>query len=58
MNMLLGKDGAHRVTLSFMQRNAFYSKRNFGNQADNATGNLIFLNLKVLNSFEFNLTFN
>lgn len=31
-------DGAHRVTLSFMQRNALYSKRNFGNQADNATG--------------------
>ena len=38
-----GADGAHRVALSFMQRNAFYSKRNFGNQADNATGIVLYI---------------
>ena len=43
-----GKDGAHRVTQSFMQRNAFYSKRNFGNQADNATGNHLVPNLTLI----------
>lgn len=38
-----GADGAHRVTHSFMQRNAFYSKRNFGNQADNATSICLYI---------------
>jgi hypothetical protein len=38
-----GPDGAHRVALSFMQRNAVYSKRNFGGQADNATGIVMYL---------------
>ena len=31
-------DGAQRVAQSFMQRNAVYARRNFGGQADNATG--------------------
>jgi len=31
-------DGAQRVAQSFMQRNAVYARRNFGSQADNATG--------------------
>jgi len=35
--------GARRVTSSFMQRNALYAKRNFGAQADNATGILMFI---------------
>lgn len=38
-----GPDGAHRVTLSFMQRNTVYSKRNFGGQADNATGIVMYI---------------
>jgi serine/threonine protein phosphatase PrpC len=38
-----GPDGAHRVTLSFMQRNALYAKRNFGGQADNATGVIMYI---------------
>jgi hypothetical protein len=38
-----GADGAHRVTASFMQRNALYSKRNFGSQADNATGIVMYV---------------
>lgn len=38
-------DGARRVTMSFMQRNAIYSKRNFGNQADNATGIVMYLSV-------------
>eukprot|EP00596_Hydrurales_sp_CCMP1899_P003857 CAMPEP_0119051016 /NCGR_PEP_ID=MMETSP1177-20130426/72770_1 /TAXON_ID=2985 /ORGANISM="Ochromonas sp, Strain CCMP1899" /LENGTH=453 /DNA_ID=CAMNT_0007030069 /DNA_START=94 /DNA_END=1455 /DNA_ORIENTATION=- len=42
-----GADGAHRVTLSFMQRNAVYSKRNFGGQADNATGIVMYLSPSV-----------
>lgn len=33
-----GADGGHRVAVSFMQRNGIYAKRNFGAQADNATG--------------------
>ena len=36
-------DGADRVAQSFMQRNTVHSKRNFGNQADNATGIVIYL---------------
>jgi serine/threonine protein phosphatase PrpC len=36
-------DGARRVTMSFMQRNSTYSKRNFGGQADNATGIVMYL---------------
>ena len=36
-------DGACRVAQSFMQRNTIHGKRNFGNQADNATGIVIFL---------------
>jgi hypothetical protein len=35
--------GARRVTSSFMQRNALYAKRNFGAQADNATGILMYI---------------
>jgi len=31
-------DGAQRVAQSFMQRNSVYARRNFGSQADNATG--------------------
>ena len=42
-----GADGAHRVTLSFMQRNAVYSKRNFGGQADNATGIVMYISPSV-----------
>ena len=38
-----GCDGARRVTQSFMSRNITYSKRNFGSQADNATGILLYL---------------
>lgn len=36
-------DGAKRVTISFMQRNALYAKRNFGNNADNATGIVLYI---------------
>eukprot|EP00605_Chrysophyceae_sp_TOSAG23-4_P002207 GSChrysophyteH1.ASY1.ANO1.2437.1 assembled CDS len=36
--VLQAPDGAQRVAQSFMQRNAVYAKRNFGSQADNATG--------------------
>lgn len=36
-------DGAKRVTISFMQRNALYAKRNFGNNADNATAIVLYL---------------
>ena len=43
-----GADGAHRVTQSFMQRNAFYSKRNFGSQADNATGVVLYISPSAL----------
>ncbi len=38
-----GANGAMRVSQSFMQRNMLYSKRNFGNQADNATGVLLYI---------------
>jgi hypothetical protein len=41
-----GSDGAQRVALSFMQRNAFYSKKNFGRSADNATGIVMYLTRK------------
>ena len=36
-------NGAKRVTLSFMTRNATYAKRNFGSQADNATGIILYI---------------
>lgn len=36
-------DGAQRVTTSLMHRNAIYSKRNFGSQADNATGIVMYI---------------
>lgn len=36
-------EGARRVTMSFMQRNSAYAKRNFGNQADNATGIVMYI---------------
>jgi serine/threonine protein phosphatase PrpC len=36
-------DGAKRVTISFMQRNALYAKRNFGSSADNATGIVLYI---------------
>lgn len=38
-----GPDGGSRVAVSFMQRNAVYAKRNFGGQADNATGIVLYL---------------
>jgi serine/threonine protein phosphatase PrpC len=38
-----GPDGAQKVALSFMQRNAHYSKKNFGRSADNATGIVMYL---------------
>lgn len=38
-----GVDGAKRVTISFMQRNALYAKRNFGASADNATGIVLYI---------------
>jgi len=38
-----GVDGARRVTISFMQRNALYAKRNFGSNADNATAIVMYL---------------
>jgi serine/threonine protein phosphatase PrpC len=40
-----GPDGAKRVTVSFMQRNALYAKRNFGSSADNATGIVLYLSM-------------
>ena len=36
-------DGAARVCKSFMTRNTLFSKRNFGNQADNATGIVLYI---------------
>ena len=36
-------DGAARVAQSFMQRNSIHGKRNFGTQADNATGIVLYL---------------
>jgi hypothetical protein len=36
-------DGGIRVAESFMKRNTIYSKRNFGHQADNATGIVLYL---------------
>ena len=36
-------DGGKRVAQSFMQRNAVYARRNFGRQADNATGIICYL---------------
>jgi hypothetical protein len=38
-----GSDGAQKVVSSFMIRNAQFSKKNFGNQADNATGIALYL---------------
>jgi hypothetical protein len=38
-----GDNGCKRVTLSFMQRNILYSKRNFGGQADNATAVVMYM---------------
>jgi hypothetical protein len=40
---IAGADGAQRVMTSFMQRNSYFAKKNFGNQADNATGILMYL---------------
>lgn len=36
-------DGAQQVALSFMQRNSYYAKKNFGRSADNATGIIMYL---------------
>lgn len=36
-------NGARRVAASFMARNAVYAKRNFGAQADNATGIVLYI---------------
>lgn len=38
-----GPDGAERVAKAFMQRNTVYAKRNFGGQADNATGIVLYV---------------
>lgn len=38
-------EGAQKVMTSFMIRNSQFSKRNFGNQADNATGIVLYLSL-------------
>lgn len=38
-------EGAQKVMTSFMIRNSQFSKRNFGNQADNATGIALYLSL-------------
>jgi serine/threonine protein phosphatase PrpC len=35
--------GARRVLQSFMSRNAAFARRNFGSQADNASGVLVYL---------------
>ncbi len=36
-------NGTKRVALSFMTRNSVYAKRNFGSQADNATGIILYI---------------
>ena len=41
--VLQSGDGAVRVAKSFMKRNTLYSERNFGSQADNATGIVLYL---------------
>jgi serine/threonine protein phosphatase PrpC len=38
--------GAQRVALSFIRRNKIYGQRNFGNNTDNATANIAYINLK------------
>lgn len=43
-----GEDGADRIAKAFMQRNAIYARRNFGAQADNATGILAYLSFMPL----------
>lgn len=45
-----GEDGADRIAKAFMQRNAIYARRNFGAQADNATGILAYLSFVPLYS--------
>jgi hypothetical protein len=42
-NNSANNDGAQKIALSFMQKNAIFSKRNFGSQADNATGIVMYL---------------
>jgi len=48
--------GARRVAASFMTRNAVYAKRNFGAQADNATGIVLYIsqNNGIPNGPDFN----
>eukprot|EP01038_Epipyxis_sp_PR26KG_P015080 gene15080-20290_t len=41
--VMTNNEGAKRVAMSFMQRNSIYSKRNFGGQADNATGIVMYI---------------
>lgn len=38
--------GAQRVALSFIRRNKIYGQRNFGDNTDNATANIAYINLK------------
>ena len=45
-----GDDGAERIAKAFMQRNTIYARRNFGAQADNATGILAYLSFAPLYS--------
>jgi hypothetical protein len=39
----LNSDGAQRIASSFMKRNNMFAKKNFGNQADNATGIVLYM---------------
>jgi serine/threonine protein phosphatase PrpC len=39
-------DGCKKVAMSFMHRNAIYSKKNFGSQADNATCIVMYIKRK------------
>lgn len=39
----LNSDGTQRIASSFMKRNSMFAKKNFGNQADNATGIVLYM---------------
>jgi len=41
--VLQHEDGAQKVTMSFIHRNALYSRKNFGSQADNATCCILYI---------------
>ena len=46
-------NGAHRVTQSFMARNNTRAKQNFGGQADNATGIVLYISPGIPNGVQF-----